>query len=351
MGSVSKLTIKDVAKALNVSTATISNAFNRPDQLSIQLRQKIIEQCKLLGYDGPNSGLKNRRNQRSGIVGVLLSDGLSQSMIDPVDSQFLSGVGKVLDQQGYHCLMLQSLDKIDAMQQRSLETLVDGIIVYGMMRRPSSYQRLLTQHKPLVTVDFTLDAFPSVTIDNLTGARNIARHALQHGHQRVAIIGLRVVLDECVCRVTEERVLNLESSFGMQRLMGYQEALQEVGIALSEVPVWSLPENSHRQAYPLVCDILSSLRPTLLLCMSDTIALAAMQAASALGLSVPQDLHIVGFDGIPLDENIRPSLTTVYQQSVEKGQAAARVLLGQKDQQHTVLDTQLLVRESCPYPE
>ena len=85
------LTLKDVAGHLGVSTATISNAFNRPDQLSQKLRERILSECKTLGYPGPNAAARSLRTGRTGIIGVTLSNYLSYSFSDPVANQFLQG--------------------------------------------------------------------------------------------------------------------------------------------------------------------------------------------------------------------------------------------------------------------
>ena len=94
---MSKLTLKSVAKTLGVSTATISNAFNRPDQLSVALRQKILQACHELGYFGPNKAAQSLRKGSSGIVAVILSDSLEYMVSDPVASQFLQGVSRELE--------------------------------------------------------------------------------------------------------------------------------------------------------------------------------------------------------------------------------------------------------------
>ncbi|WP_151703765.1 LacI family DNA-binding transcriptional regulator [Nitrincola alkalilacustris] len=344
-----RLTIKDIAQKLNVSTATISNAFNRPDQLSEQLRKRILEDCRQLGYDGPNAAARSLRTGRSGIIGVMLTDSLAYSMSDPVASQFLAGVGEVLDKQHCNMLLLQVKDEDSSYKSRQMESMVDGFIIYGIMRSGRQFERLMQQQKRTVTVDFDMDQFTSVNIENYSGARASAEHALKHGHRQVAILGLRLISDYQVALVSHRQLLNSRHSITVRRLDGYLDALSQAGLDPEQVPIWNIPENSHRIAYQVASEILMGPnRPTLLLCMSDRVALAALQVALQLKIKVPEELHIVGFDGIPEGSNLHPSLTTVHQQSELKGQLAAKIFLGQEADRDVVLPTRLVVRESCP---
>jgi DNA-binding LacI/PurR family transcriptional regulator len=343
-----KLTLKDISRLLAVSTATISNAFNRPDQLSAELRRHILSECKRLGYHGPNGMARSLRTGRSGIVGIVLSDNLSYSVTDPVASEFLQGVAHEFDEQQIHMLLLSSSTSADGRAANIPDSVVDGFIIYGAPGDPAVLARIFQQNKPVVTVDFQCDPFPAVHVSNFEGALDSARHALNKKPEQVAILGLRLIDTERVCRINDDDLLDEDASVAIQRLRGYRQALGEQNIALENSWIWNIPVNSLRSAQQAAREALMSYpQPDLLLCMSDRIAQGAMNVAHEMGISIPDELRLVGFDDIPEAAVMSPTLTTVHQQSSEKGRQAARLFLGLESRPEEIL-TQLIVRESCP---
>lgn len=345
-----KLTLKDVAKALNVSTATISNAFNRPDQLSAKLRDSILEACEKMGYFGPNAAARSLRTGRTGIVGIVLSDYLSYSLTDPVANQFLQGMAEVFQDNDYNMLLLSVHDhEPQDAQSRMQSSMVDGFVVYGHRPQQCSNAPWLMPNKNIITVDSFIPGTTSVNVENYKGAYEIAVHALSHRPKSVAILGLSLLDTNRVCRAQEDELFDVSASISIQRLRGYFDALDEHGLKVPYERIWNIPQNTHKMAYQAAREALTMAdRPQLLLCMSDRIAIAAVQAALQMGLRVPEDLQVVGFDGISESENFHPSITTVHQQTVEKGRIAAQVFLGLRETKDVVLETELIIRESCP---
>lgn len=345
-----KLTLKDVAQLLNVSTATISNAFNRPDQLSVTLRENILEACERVGYFGPNAAARSLRTGRTGIVGIVLSDDLSYSLTDPVANQFLKGMADIFQDYDYNMLLLSASDKgqQDA-QSRMQSSMVDGFVVYGHKPQQCSNAPWLMPNRNIITVDSFISGTTSVNVENHKGAYEIACHALAHQPQSIAILGLSLLDTDRVCRIREGELFDASASISIQRLHGYFQALEEYDRHLPPECIWNIPENTHEMAYQAAREALTMAdRPQLLLCMSDRIAIAAVQAALKMGLRVPEDLLVVGFDGIAESENFHPSITTVHQQMVEKGRIAAQVFLGLHEAKDVVLETELIIRQSCP---
>jgi len=344
---IRRLTLKDVAARLNVSIATISNAFNRPDQLSADLRVSILQECEDIGYFGPNAAARSLRTGRTGIVGVVLSDKLSFSVSDAVASQFLRGIAEVLDTAEYNMLLL-SLHEHE-LQNRMQASMVDGFIIYG--HRPRQYENApwSLQQKRTIEVDSFTTEGASVSVDNYQGAKDIANHALRHKPDNVAILGLALLNSDRVCRIRDDELFDEAASISVRRLNGYFDALEENGYRMAPENIWNVPLNAHKFAYQAAREALQMVnRPKLLLCMSDLIAIAAVQVALQMGLRVPEDLHVVGFDGIPESANLHPSITTVHQQSVEKGRIAAELFLGLREAKAEMLKTELIIRESCP---
>ncbi|MDE1464555.1 LacI family DNA-binding transcriptional regulator [Spartinivicinus poritis] len=346
---VKKLTLKDLAKILGVSTATISNAFNRPDQLSSKLRDEILAECERLGYTGPNIAARALRTGETGIVGVMLSDPLRYNFNDAVAHGFLSGLAEVFDEQHVSMLLLSS--KEAPYHKPSIEAVPDYFIVYGEPRNATVLERLEYQHKKIITVDFDYKDYPSINIDNFQGAFDIAQYGIKQSKDcRIAILGLRLIEESALVNIVGEQLLDASRSISSRRLDGYLAALQQAGIDITPEQIWNIPFNETEISYEAARQVLTSEnRPNLLLCMSDRVALAAIKAAADLRISIPTELRVVGFDDIPEASVCHPGLTTVHQPFVEKGRVTANLLLQDPApiEQKRVLPVEVVKRESC----
>ncbi|HEY0924200.1 LacI family DNA-binding transcriptional regulator [Rheinheimera pacifica] len=336
-----KLTLKSVAKTLGVSTATISNAFNRPDQLSVALREKILGACHELGYLGPNKAAQSLRTGSSGIVAVILSDSLEYMVSDPVASQFLQGVSRELERHHLHLLLFSG----QATNLDAISDFVDGFICYGAPRNTGLIEQLRLSKKRVLTVDFDLPGRPSVNIDNEQAAFDSAIAVLQQ-HDTVAVLGLRLIDAASSQPVGDKPMWDNQSSIAHRRLDGYQKAMQQRGLTLAADYLWHIPESNQNYAREAAKAVLAMTpRPTVLLCMSDLIGLSAMREALQLGLRIPQDIRVVGFDGIAETLRYHPTLTSVWQFSDAKGEAAVRAFLSADDSSQ-LLPYQLRLGES-----
>jgi DNA-binding LacI/PurR family transcriptional regulator len=338
---MSKLTLKSVAKTLGVSTATISNAFNRPDQLSVALREKILSACAELGYFGPNKAAQSLRTGSSGIVAVILSDSLEYMVSDPVASQFLQGVSRELELHKLHLLLFSgSSANLDA-----ISDFVDGFICYGAPRNLGLIKQLTQSPKRVLTVDFDLPGRPSVNIDNEQAAYQSAK-AVINKDDTVAVLGLRLIDATDTRPVLDAPLWDNQSSIAHRRLDGYLRAMGECDLRLRPDYLWHIPESNQQFAQYAARAVLAlNPRPTVLLCMSDLIALSAMREALQLGIAIPKQLKVVGFDGI--DETLRyhPTLSSVWQFSDVKGVTAVRAFLS-ADNSPQLLPYQLKLGES-----
>ncbi|ART63431.1 LacI family DNA-binding transcriptional regulator [Kushneria marisflavi] len=322
------MTLKAVAAHLGVSTATVSNAFNRPDQLSSKRREEILTAARMLGYDGPSRQGQTLRTGRTCVIGVMLSDGLGYSLGDSVAGGLLAGIAEVLDGLGYHMLLLTDAAKTDR-QGASFNGVADGYLVYGSIPEAGTLALLRHQHQPLVTVDMRLPGLASVRIDHRAGALTIARHALAGGARRPAILALRMTLDAPGGRLARRSQWSQPNSVAMERLAGFDQALEEAGHDPDQVPLWNVAGNTFEAAAPVIETLLDESGPDLLLCMSDRLALTALTLAEQRGIAVPETLRLTGFDGIAEGQRRRPMLTTVYQDSHAKGVKAARMVTGE----------------------
>ena len=338
-----KLTLKEVAQALGVSTATVSNAFNRPDQLSAKLRDRILKESAELGYHGPNLAARSLRRGESGVIGVMLADSLSYSFTDPVANKLLQGVAEVLVENNKQLLLLSS--DVESAEQSSAESLPDGFIFYGA---PSgnSFERIVRAGKPVIAVDFEQHQVGSVNIDNYQAAYQAAELVMGTGDQHVAVLGMRIIHSDRICRLQAEDLLEASNEISRVRLQGYMDAAQQYGVDVEPSQVWHIPVNTPELAERAAREALTTLpMPTVVLCMSDVIALAVIRVANELNIAVPEQVKVVGFDDIPEAARSKPALTTVCQQILQKGRLAARMLLENR-QEAVTLETHLVERQS-----
>ncbi|WP_110685549.1 LacI family DNA-binding transcriptional regulator [Salinicola aestuarinus] len=339
------MTLKTVAQQLGVSATTVSNAYNRPDQLSETRREEILAAAEALGYTGPDSRGRMLRTGRSGIVALLLADNLSYSLRDSVASELIAGVAEQLDQHDHSLMLLPGRLEEGA----GSVDMADGVIVYGLHGDARRILKLLDD-RPAVGIDIDLPGVPSVHIDNYRASLALTRHALRRPYRRVAIVGLRLTRAQQGL-IDSEALLASELTVTRRRLDGVLQAFIEADIDPHSIALWNIDRNTHDGCVPTIAALLDQplpARPDLLICLSDRIALTAIDLAERRGLKVPRDLRITGFDGIAEGQRRRPRLTTVRQDSTAKGRLAAAMLLDLGPRRSRTLETELLIGDSAP---
>jgi DNA-binding LacI/PurR family transcriptional regulator len=348
------VTLKSLAQQLGVSAMTVSNAFNRPEELSADLRQHILSTAARAGYHGPRPSGRMLRTGLAGAIALFNPDPIPHLFEDTNASAFMAGISEICEKHQYGLTVLppaQDTSRITAIDKVA----VDGFILYAIPDHSSIIKRVLGRQLPTVTVDMgKLLGIAAVGIDDRDAARKIAAHVLELGHRQIAILSLEMLPDGFSGPVDRDRVKRCRASVTRQRLLGYVDGLNAAGIDLATVPIYEIRINDDAEASYWTKKFLKRKRsrPTAIFSMSDRMAFGALRAATQLGLNVPQDLSIIGFDDIPQAAGSTPALTTVRQPSRAKGQTAAALVAG--DLPYTVefreLSTELIVRESVAAP-
>lgn len=338
-----KATLKSVASILNVSTATISNAFNRPDQLSTTLRDKILSECERLGYSGPSVTARSLRTGKTGVIGVLLADSLAYNFSDPVASEFLAGLSQSFDEHNVNMLLLPS--KSGNYQNTQVESIPDSFIVYGKPADTKVLDLIQRQQKPMVLVDFRMNQLPSINVNNYQASYEIAKHAIHSTQDHLLIFALKLSPNHSITLGDIDELYNCDEAVARCRYDGYMKAINESGISFEHNHVLQLQDVEPSILKHLIRGALTSAQSVdVLLCMSDRIAIAALEVAGELGISVPSDLRIVGFDGIPQAETL--GITTVHQPIEHKGRLAAQMVLEERPYESLELETELIIRST-----
>jgi DNA-binding LacI/PurR family transcriptional regulator len=342
---VARVTLKTVAERVGVSSMTVSNAFSRPDQLSAALRERILAVAAELGYVGPDPAARTLARGTTGTVGILVTDSLHYVFTDVFSATFLASIAEELAGNGLALTILPPDGTGTVVPTRDVA--MDAAIVYSCGIDADGLGWLRKRGLPLVQVDQPFDpAVTSINIEDRAGAEAAARHVVDLGHRRVAVVV-----------VGAGDPTTDGGSHQEQRMLGWLDALAPAGV---EPVVVHCAVSAEDDAVDAVSELLARPdRPTALLCFSDALAAGALRAARAAGLDVPTDLTVVGFDDSPLARRTDPPLTTVRQDAVAKGRAAAAAVVDALDRrragqpaqvEHVVLPAELVVRASSAPP-
>jgi DNA-binding LacI/PurR family transcriptional regulator len=357
------MTLQRVAAETGVSAKTVSNAFARPDQLSAATRERVLAAAARLGYAGPDPLAAGLRRGHAGALGFAFDHGLSYAFDDPVAVTVLAGVSSVAEQAGSGLLLVPGSAPAERNTAAVAGALIDGLVVFSLADDDPLLDPVRARRLPFAVIDQPEpsalrpasgdDGPPWIGIDNHAAAAGAAAHLLALGHRKLGVIsfglgrrGFRGTADEAAQQGATYAVTR-------RRLAGYQDAVLRAGTDWSMVPVQAGTTSGIEEGATAAAALLARTpRPTALLCMSDRLAEGALQCARRLGLRVPDDLSIIGFDDAPGAGALQ--LSTVRQPHRRKGELAAQALLDLLARRHTepaqVLPTELIVRATTGPP-
>ncbi len=336
----------DVAREAGVSKTAVSFAFNSPQRLKAATVARIREVADALGYR-PHSVARALTPKRTMTIGLLTPQVLSVVFGNPFYAELCAGVASQTDQAGYGLLFVSPLH--GSLVRAIGRATVDGFVAVGLSEDHPEVEQIRHAGLPMVLVDgAALPEHASVESNDEVGARSAARHLLTLGHRDFVVIGVEPPnmpgLFEYSSGPTE--------SVASRRLNGYRQGLELGGIRLRDdrVVVGPASFDGGVAAFHRVWE--DGLRPTAVLAMSDVMAIGVMWAAREVGLRVPDDLSIVGFDDLDLAPHSNPPLTTVHQPIRQKGEESVRLLLrlianpDAHRPEHRILETRLIIRGS-----
>ena len=331
-------TVKDVARRAGVSPATVSNVINRKGNVSPALVESVTRAIEELGYR-PNVLARGLRVSRTYTVGLVISD-----MLNPYFSEIAAGVERVCSGRGYTVLFCTTGDDKYA-EAKHVQVLrdrqVDGIIVASTGAGNEVIEKLVADGYPVVLINRRLDGVEadSVVSDNVGGALQVMDYLVSLGHRRIAFVaGAR------------------DSLPSRERLDGYLRGLAKAGIMVDNdiIRYGYLKYSGGYEAAKYLLALPD--RPTAIFAANDMMAIGVMDAVLEAGLTIPQDISLVGFDDTMLSSLKRINLTTVRQSYLELGEIATKMLLdklskrpGRRSLKRQVVPCSLVVRGSCAH--
>ena len=323
-----RATIADVARAAGVATSTASVVFSGKAKVAAATRERVLAAAAELGYAGPDPRAASLRRGRSGIVAVVLEGHLRAAFLDPVTTAMMDGLTDGLAELSAGILLLR--DEPGEEGSALANAPVDAFVLIGCSGRTrASLEVVRGRGLPVVVIEGDAgDGIPRITLDNTEASADVARHLHDLGHRDVALVTLPLDTERERVAVTPDRVATATVDVTVDRLAGLREVFPHApAISASG----SLIDEGVLVGRMLLAD--AAARPTAVIAQSDLLAVGVIRAAEELGLRVPEDLSVAGFDGIAVDGLADLTLTTSVQPAVDKGRAAgeqvARMLRGE----------------------
>lgn len=317
----SRPTLADVAGAAGVSVSTASLAFSGAGPIAPETRARVHAAAATLGYSGPNPLGRSLRSGRSGIVAVVIGDQLRRSFRDPVSIQVLDGLVGTLGTMGLGVLLVPGEPADDGTAE--LDPLLTSapmdvaVLIWGARRSDPVLLALQRRGVPVVIGEGpAVEGVPVVGIQDQRGTADLVRHLLELGHQRIGTVTLPFGTERRCGVVDDARMGELDWAPTRHRLDAFADAGVQPSLVVESTA--SLVE-AGQAAGRLMLDRPD--RPTAVVAQSDLLAAGVLLAARDLGMRVPEDVSVAGFDGLDLPWLAPDVLTTVVQPLAAKGEA------------------------------
>ncbi|MEX0345563.1 MAG: LacI family DNA-binding transcriptional regulator [Rhizobiaceae bacterium] len=307
-------TLEDVASRAGVSTATVSRSLNEPNRVSKATRDRVMAAVRELGY-APNFGAQALAAKRTNTFGAIIP-----TMENAIFARGLQAFQEHLSQHGITTLVASSSYSAD-LEEKQIHALVargaDALLLIGHDRTPQTYAFLEHRKIPHVVAWVYDSTQPRLSIgfDNRKAMAALTDRVLELGHRSIAVVTADIS----------------ENDRARERLQGAKDAMRKAGMKPEDLQVIETPYSISNGAEAFSELMGREKRPTAVLCGNDVLAAGALKMARSLGIEVPGEVSITGFDDIELAEIVSPALTTVHVPHREMGRGAARLLIALRD--------------------
>jgi DNA-binding LacI/PurR family transcriptional regulator len=307
-----------VAALAGVSPSTASLAFSGAGPVAESTRARVFAAAEKLNYGGPDPRAQSLRRGRSGIIGVVMEERVRDAFRDPMNIAMLDGLADEIGATGSGLLLLtETGDERLGFASAPM----DAVVLIGCSTRLDESVGLLRQRgMPIVAVEAPhMEGVVAIDLENREASATAAGHLRELGHEHVGVVTLPLEQSHAAGALTPDWRATATSEVGIQRLIGVGDVYDEFS---GHVASTSSIDAGIQAGLALLTDAAN--RPTGIVAQSDLLAIGVIRAAEQLGLVVPADVSVVGFDGARIDSGY--DLTTMVQPAVEKGRAAGRAV-------------------------
>ncbi len=330
------LTLEDIGRLAGVSRSTVSRVINDQTSVSPEVRERVQEVIRRTGYT-PNVAARSLVSGRSGVLGLVIPSRVKSLFRDPYFAMLIQGISTATNVSAntLSLFLFQTEEEESALYPRVVTSgFVDGLIFTATRMGDPLLSRMADSNVPIVMIGRPdIEGISYVDVDNRGGGLRAATHLCGLGYERIGILGAPT-----------------NTTAGVDRLNGFMEGLAVCGAPLH--PRLRVDGDfSEAGGYDAMVELLPH-KPDAVFVASDTMAMGALRALRERGVSVPNDVAIVGFDDWPVSSNSVPALTTIRQPVMETGSHAVKVLVDlitgkAKAPIVEILPVELVVRESC----
>ena len=330
------LTLEDIGRMAGVSRATVSRVINGNTSVATDIRDRVMEVIRRTGYT-PNVAARSLVSGRSGLIGLVIPSRVHSLFEDPYFSKLIQGISGASNRLGntLSLFIFQSEEEETTLYPRVVTPgFLDGLIITATRMADPLLARVAVGEIPIVMIGRPdVEGVSYVDADNHGGARRAATHLSSLGYERIGLVGAPV-----------------STTAGVDRLNGFIEGLALNGRALH--PSLRVDGDfSETSGYAAMQELIPR-KPDAVFVASDTMAMGALRALREAGVRVPQDIAVIGFDGLPASETSVPALTTIRQPVAETGSRAVHVLNDLVTGNAVapvaeVMPVELVIRESC----
>ena len=315
------VSMKDIAAKCGVSVATVSKALNNHSDIGEDTKKAICEMAQSMGYF-PNSSARALKTKRSFNIGVLFVDEGRSGLTHDYFSKVLDSFKRYAEGHGYDITFINAQSHQMTYLEHSRYRGVDGVVIACVDFSDPEVVNLINSDLPVVTIDHVFDNRISVVSDNIGGMRELVQYIYDCGHRKIAYI------------------YGEDTAVTKNRVASFYNTLSVLGVEIPEEYTQGSAYRNPKLAAKYTKEMIKLKdRPTCIIYPDDYSAIGGLNALSEAGMSVPEDISIVGYDGSYVSQIIDPKLVT-YQQNTEKiGEVAARSLIKLiKDQKSTLIE-------------
>jgi len=321
------VSMKDIAAACGVSVATVSKALNDHSDIGEETKQHIKEVARDMGYS-PNSLARALKTNRTYNIGVLFVDEAQSGLTHDYFSQVLDSFKRTVEEKGYDITFINNkgrnhLSYLEHCRYRGF----DGVMIACVDFYDPQVMELVRSNLPLVTIDHVFNSRISVMSDNVGGMQQLLEYVYSQGHRRIAYIH------------------GADSAVTRERLASFYHTAEKLGL---EVPDEYIKEAPYRDSWGTgerTKELLKlKVPPTCILYPDDFASLGGLNAIAELGLRVPEDISVAGYDGIRISRHLSPKLTTLKQDTKSIGSKAGEKLISLIEHPKSTLIEQIVIK-------
>ncbi len=304
--------LKDISKKTGYSTTTISRALNGHSDIGADTIRKIKKIADEMGYV-PNATARNLKMKKSWTIGIVFEEMSGIGLRHPLFAEILDGFKKSVEKAGYDIMFISS--NKESYLKHAVEKQLDAVFVLCSVFEGDSYQELAQSNIPVIVIDHFSNNIYNITSDNRESIHEVVSYLYSLGHKKIA------------------HIYGVDTTFtGKKRRQHFYNAMEDLGLELCDEymvdgNIYTLEDGRRAMRQLLTLDS----PPTAVFCACDMLAIGAIQAINEAGLRCPDDVSVVGFDGIEISSLVSPSLTTVRQRTFKMGEVASEYLIDMID--------------------